>query len=96
MVYSCSSVENRIALTFDDGPHPVLTPEILDILEGEGITATFFVVGENAELYPALIEREAEDGFEIGNHTYSHANLREEPYGEVCCQIDEGERVRLC
>ena len=62
----------RVALTFDDGPHPRYTPQILDILSEYGIKATFFVVGENARSYPHLIERIITEGHEIGNHTYSH------------------------
>ncbi|MBE6554746.1 MAG: polysaccharide deacetylase family protein [Ruminococcaceae bacterium] len=64
--------KKRIALTFDDGPHPRYTPQILDILNEFGVEATFFVVGTNAETYPELIEREQREGHEIGNHTYNH------------------------
>ncbi len=65
-----------IALTFDDGPHPVYTPEILDILMENGAKATFFVIGKNAQNYPELILREKEEGHEIGNHTYSHPDMK--------------------
>ena len=62
----------RIALTFDDGPHPRHTPEILDILAEYGVKATFFVVGSNAEYYDGLVSRAQSEGHEIGNHTYHH------------------------
>lgn len=62
----------KIALTFDDGPHPTYTAEILDILAEYGIKATFFVIGENARKYPELVRRELAEGHEIGNHTFSH------------------------
>ena len=62
----------RIALTFDDGPHPRYTPEILDILAEFGVKATFFAVGSNASYYPHLILREEQEGHEIANHTYHH------------------------
>ncbi len=65
----------RVALTFDDGPDPKLTTRILDILKENGVRATFFVVGKNAERYPALIDRIIAEGHEIGNHTYSHKYL---------------------
>ncbi len=64
--------EKVIALTFDDGPHPKLTNRILDILDKYDAKATFFVIGKNAELYPQIIKRIADNGHEIGNHTYSH------------------------
>ena len=62
----------EIALSFDDGPHPRLTPVILSILEEYGIKATFFMVGENVGYYPAAARAVAEAGHEIGNHTFSH------------------------
>lgn len=62
----------KIALTFDDGPHPTYTPQILDILAEYGIKATFFVIGDNVLAYPELLEREMDEGHEIGNHTQSH------------------------
>ncbi len=75
-VYSCKKNDlMQIALTFDDGPHPRYTPEILDILDRYGICATFFVVGQNANAYPELILQEYEKGHEIANHTYSHLKL---------------------
>jgi delta-lactam-biosynthetic de-N-acetylase len=65
-----------IALTFDDGPHPEYTPQILDILEEYGVKATFFVVGENASQHPDLVRRAIEAGHEIGNHTWSHKGMK--------------------
>ena len=62
----------EIALSFDDGPHPRLTPRILDILEEYDIRATFFMVGENVGYYPAAARAVAEAGHEIANHTFSH------------------------
>ena len=62
----------EIALSFDDGPHPRLTPVILDILEQYGIKATFFMVGENVGYYPTAAKAVAEAGHEIANHTFSH------------------------
>ncbi|MFZ1360884.1 MAG: polysaccharide deacetylase family protein [Candidatus Saccharimonadales bacterium] len=61
-----------IALTFDDGPHPGYTDQLLDILREKGVPATFFVTGRHAELYPELIKREVAEGHVIGNHSYSH------------------------
>lgn len=65
----------KIALTFDDGPHPYYTEQLLDGLADRGVHATFFVTGEHAELHPKVIERMNEEGHLIGNHTYSHIQL---------------------
>lgn len=72
--------ENRdagkfIALTFDDGPHPTQTDEILAVLEKYDIRATFFPIGENIAGHPEIIRRVHDAGHEIGNHTYSHATV---------------------
>lgn len=66
----------KIALTFDDGPHPSYTEQLLDGLEERGVVATFFVTGEHATLHPDIIKRMHEEGHLIGNHTYSHIQLQ--------------------
>ncbi len=67
--------EKKIALTFDDGPHPYYTEQLLDGLKQRGVVATFFVTGEHAKLHPDVIKRMQEEGHLIGNHTYSHIQL---------------------
>ena len=74
--YGNNSGEKLVALTFDDGPHKFRTDEILDVLKKYDVKATFFVVGTMAREYPHLIKRELSEGHEIGNHTYSHYNLK--------------------
>lgn len=64
-----------VVLTFDDGPHPEWTPQILDILKAEGVHATFFEVGAQAEREPELVKRVIAEGHEIGNHSFSHPDL---------------------
>ena len=73
----------KIALTFDDGPHPRITREIISILREYGVTATFFVIGQNADNYPETMKLLADSGYEIGNHTYSHKNLKKLSENEV-------------
>ena len=68
----------KIALTFDDGPHPVYTPVLLDGLAKRKAKVTFFITGENAEACPELIKRMQEEGHLIGNHTYSHIQLTQD------------------
>lgn len=65
----------KIALTFDDGPHPYYTEQLLDGLKERNVKATFFVTGEHAKLHPDIIKRIHEEGHLIGNHTYSHIQL---------------------
>ena len=67
--------EKRIALTFDDGPHPIYTAKLLEGLKERGVVATFFVTGANAKLYPELVLQMKIDGHTIGNHTYHHVQL---------------------
>ena len=81
--YNYKVNENVIALTFDDGPNPEFTPEVLDLLKNYNVKATFFCIGKNAEKYPELIKRIISEGHIIGNHSYSHTNN----YGFLSNQI---------
>ena len=64
-----------IAMTFDDGPSPETTPRLLDILKQRNIKATFFMIGQNAQANPAIVQRILADGHEIGNHSWTHPQL---------------------
>jgi peptidoglycan-N-acetylglucosamine deacetylase len=79
-----------IALTFDDGPYPVYTPMLLDVLRDLGVRATFFLIGQDAQQWPELTRRIEADGNEIADHTFSHPNLDEETAAEVRKEILEG------
>lgn len=67
-----NSDEKQIFLTFDDGPSPNVTPQILDVLKRYNVPATFFILGSRAELYPDLVKQEYNAGHYIANHGYSH------------------------
>lgn len=69
-----SSAEGRLALTFDDGPDPDVTPKVLDMLERHGHRATFFCIGAHAEAHPDLIADICSRGHGVENHSYSHPN----------------------
>jgi peptidoglycan/xylan/chitin deacetylase (PgdA/CDA1 family) len=69
------SEAKKVALTFDDGPHPVYTKRLLDELKKRNVNVTFFVTGENAKANPDIIKSMYDDGHLIGNHTYSHLQL---------------------
>lgn len=66
--------ENKIAITFDDGPHPEFTPKVLNLLKKYNAKATFFCIGKHVEIHPELINDLIKQGHTIGNHTYSHSN----------------------
>ncbi|WP_084296059.1 polysaccharide deacetylase family protein [Desulfitibacter alkalitolerans] len=70
-----SNEKKLIALTFDDGPDDLFTPQILDVLKEHEVPATFFVVGRRCELFPEVLKRMASEGHIIGNHTWSHPNI---------------------
>lgn len=67
--------EKFIALTFDDGPHPVYTPQLLDVLNKYQVTATFFLIGQHVQKQPDLTQRIFNEGHVIGNHSWSHRLL---------------------
>ncbi|GAA2909083.1 bi-functional transferase/deacetylase [Actinoplanes cyaneus] len=67
--------DNQIVLTFDDGPSPTYTPEILDVLEEYDVPATFFMIGSQIGQYPGLVERVKDAGHEIGIHTFTHPDM---------------------
>ncbi|WP_339889693.1 polysaccharide deacetylase family protein [uncultured Flavobacterium sp.] len=71
-VWDIPNSENKIYLTFDDGPTPLITEWVLEILEKENIKATFFCIGNNIEKYPEIFKKIIEAGHSIGNHTFNH------------------------
>ena len=72
VVWRMNPSSKVVYLTFDDGPLPECTPQVLDILAQYGVKATFFMVGENVERYPQLLKRVRAEGHAVGNHTYHH------------------------
>jgi cellulose synthase/poly-beta-1,6-N-acetylglucosamine synthase-like glycosyltransferase/peptidoglycan/xylan/chitin deacetylase (PgdA/CDA1 family)/spore germination protein YaaH len=85
--------EHEVALTFDDGPDPKWTPQVLDILKQKGVKAAFFLVGRNAETYPKLVERIVAEGHEIGNHTYYHSNIAAIPREQTRLELNATQRL---
>jgi len=78
----------KVAMTFDDGPHPTLTPALLDMLKRRGIRATFYVIGQNAMRYPLLMKRIADEGHEVGNHTWRHPYLNRMGVESIQAELD--------
>lgn len=88
-----SSPEGRevrtAALTFDDGPHPVWTPLLLDGLKERGVKATFFLMGENIPGNEEIVERMVREGHLVGNHSYRHEQLTREGLEQVCQSFEK-------
>lgn len=96
LAFSCIAVflpsaraeeKKRIALTFDDGPHPENTVALLGLLREYGVTATFFVIGENIRYFPEAFEELIRSGVEIGNHTDTHPKLAGQGAGLLSDEI---------
>ena len=81
-----------IALTYDDGPHPIFTPLLLDVLRDGGARATFFVVGVKAERHPEIVRRIVDEGHSLGSHSMNHLDFRGARVTAASRDIDEGRR----
>ncbi len=84
---------HKVALSFDDGPDPVWTPRILDVLKKYHVHATFMVIGEQAQNNIGLLKRYVADGDEIGNHTYTHPDISDIPPFELQEELNWTERL---
>lgn len=85
--------EKRLALTFDDGPDPVYTERLLDLLKEEEIKATFFVLGYKAKQHPSLLKRMVAEGHSIGNHSFTHQELTKLEQSEVLDEVQQTQAV---
>ncbi|WEN13935.1 glycosyltransferase [Rhodanobacter sp. AS-Z3] len=93
VIQRAGTLPHKIALTFDDGPDPEWTPQILDILQEKHVPGTFFIIGENAEMAPKLVQREVSEGHDVGNHTFTHPNLGDSPPGMVTLELNATQRL---
>lgn len=94
---SNKNMKEKIAITFDDGPHPIRSLKLLDILKKHEVKATFFVIGENVKNYPQAFLKIVSDGHEIANHTYTHKILKNGTYFSVKKEINDTENeVKNC
>ncbi|MBX5009904.1 polysaccharide deacetylase family protein [Rhizobium lentis] len=83
--------DKEVILSFDDGPIPGRTDKVLAILDQFGVKGAFMMVGEMAEMHPALARKVAEDGNTIGSHTYDHANLSSLDFDAAMAEVIKGE-----
>ena len=85
--------KKAIALTFDDGPDEDFSPQILDILKKYNVKATFFMVGQKVGWNPAIAKRTADEGHEIGNHTFSHINICNSSNEQINNEINKTQKI---
>ena len=88
-----SDEKKYIALSFDDGPNPETTPELLNILDEKNVTATFFMLGKNAEAYPDVVKQVYDHDHIIGSHSYSHPQLNTLAPDELEQQIKQTDKA---
>lgn len=93
MISEVTTSQKAIAITFDDGPNPIYTPQVMDILLAANAKATFFVVGEQVEKNPEIVKRAYAEGHEIGNHTYTHPKLSQLPREQCLEEIKRNEKM---
>jgi len=92
-IFRITSAGKRLCLTFDDGPDPVSTPQILDILDTHNVRATFFCTGKKVLASPGLYARVASAGHAVGNHGFSHMNGLKTPVRTYCSDILRGRDI---
>lgn len=90
--WNFSRQEKTMYLTFDDGPHPVATPFVLDTLKEHNAKATFFCIGKNVVEYPDIYKRILNEGHAVGNHTFNHLNGWKTPDQEYIDNIGEARK----
>ncbi|AWN24384.1 polysaccharide deacetylase family protein [Deinococcus irradiatisoli] len=93
LLYGGSALRPVAALTFDDAPHPMFEPLLLDLLRRGQVKATFFVIGRNARAYPYFVRDMVQQGHEVGNHTYHHVRLPPLPLSQAITELDLTNQV---
>jgi peptidoglycan-N-acetylglucosamine deacetylase len=87
-----AATKKHVYITFDDGPHPTYTPQVLDILKTYGAKATFFQIGQNVKRYPTLTLRAHQRGHSVQNHTWSHPDLRTVSWSTFKSQVTSTDK----
>lgn len=93
LLWKVKTKENVIYITFDDGPHPDITPKVLEILNQYNAKATFFCVGENVLKYPRVFQQIVVNGHTVGNHTYNHLNGWKTPAKPYLENVEKAQQL---
>jgi peptidoglycan/xylan/chitin deacetylase (PgdA/CDA1 family) len=91
--YAVDKSRDAVALTFDDGPDPTYTPQVLDLLAEARVPATFFLVGRRAAAQPGLVRRMLEEGHAVGSHSRSHPDPATQQLRQLVCDYGSGRRM---
>ncbi|MGM0501156.1 MAG: polysaccharide deacetylase family protein [Bacillota bacterium] len=92
-VYSKGPATLKVALTFDDGPDPLYTPQVLDVLKEYNAPSTFFLLGERVAEYPKITKRIINEGHTIGNHSWSHPDLTKLNDQQLSTEVLDTEKI---
>ncbi|MDQ0199401.1 polysaccharide deacetylase family protein [Neobacillus ginsengisoli] len=93
VIWEVNTKEKLVALTFDDGPHPVFTPQILDKLAKHDAKATFFVAGNKVIRFPDILKQEVKEGHEIANHTFRHIYGKNITSAKLTSELEETDKI---
>jgi peptidoglycan-N-acetylglucosamine deacetylase len=93
MINEIQTSKKVVAITFDDGPNPVYTPQVLEIFSKAKGKATFFMIGEQMINHPEVVKQVADQGHEIGNHTFTHPKLSQLSIQDCLKEIEETEEL---
>ncbi|PWV90955.1 peptidoglycan/xylan/chitin deacetylase (PgdA/CDA1 family) [Paenibacillus cellulosilyticus] len=93
LVDRAATKQNVIAFTFDDGPDPIYTPQILSLFREVGGHATFYMIGSQVEANPDIARMVLAEGHELGNHTYTHPNLTERSTEEIISELKHTDQI---
>jgi peptidoglycan-N-acetylglucosamine deacetylase len=93
MINEIPTSQRVVAITFDDGPNPVYTPQVLEIFSEAKGKATFFMIGEQMRNHPEIVKQVADHGHEIGNHTFTHPELSQLSIEDCLGEIEETEKL---
>jgi peptidoglycan-N-acetylglucosamine deacetylase len=93
MINEVSTSQRAVAITFDDGPNPVYTPQVLEIFSEAQGKATFFMIGEQMRSNPEVVKQVVAAGHEIGNHTFTHPKLSQLNTAECLAEIEQTEKL---
>jgi peptidoglycan-N-acetylglucosamine deacetylase len=95
MINEVHTSQRMVAITFDDGPNPLYTPQILEIFSEAKAKATFFMIGEQMKSHPDVVKQVTEGGHEIGNHTFSHPMLSQLSIDDCLAEIEQTEKLAV-